>query len=235
MQPRGCCCMCVDTLFCWFLWPMLADSKLAKIDIFCLVSSCCETLMQARACECVMGGSLDTMCQNTIAFVSKTDRMVIWTNFCPNLSKLTKNMIDQCLEFSLSIRFSRKNLNLKLDENWLKCMLLILTLSWHDFRTRNVQICLWAVLAWCPLTDTKTVSQCPSDGRKRDVASDAKYVWWRHDQTDVTMIRTRQSAMATGNWMSQSVRTFDQGMNPRWLRYLLTWFVCIDLISYRRR
>ena len=56
--------------------------------------------MQARACECVMGGSLDTMCQNTIAFVSKTDRMVIWTNFRPNLNKLTKNMIDQCLEFS---------------------------------------------------------------------------------------------------------------------------------------
>ena len=29
-------CMCVSTLFCWFLWPMLADGKLTKIDI-CLI------------------------------------------------------------------------------------------------------------------------------------------------------------------------------------------------------
>ena len=163
-------------------------------------------------------------------------RMVIWTKLSSKLGQINQKHDRSIFGIRvLSIRFSRKNLNLKLDENWLKCMLLILTLSWHDFRTRNVQICLWAVLAWCPLTDTKTVSQCPSDGRKRDVASDAKYVWWRHDQTDVTMIKTRQSAMATGNWMSQSVRTFDQGVNPRRFRNLLTWFVCIDLISYRRR
>ena len=63
-------CMCISTLFCWFLWPMFVDSKLAKIDI-CLILFCSGTLMQARACECVMGGSLDTMCQTTIAFVSK--------------------------------------------------------------------------------------------------------------------------------------------------------------------
>ena len=106
-------------------------------------------------------------------------------------------------------------LNLKLIENWLRCMLFILTRPWHAFRTRNVRMCLRPVLAWCPLTDTKTVSQCPSDGQKPDVASDVKCVWWRHHQTDVTIIKTRQSAMVKGNSMSQLVRTFDRGLNTQ--------------------
>lgn len=235
MQPRGCCCMCVDTLFCWFLWPMLADSKLTKIGIFVWFRLAARPSCK-HALVSVWWVVLWTPCLRTPLLLSQ--KLTAWSFeqiFRPNLGKLTKNMIDQYLEFEFCQFDLWKNLDLKLDENWLKCMLLILTFSWHDFRTRNVQICLWTVLAWCPLTDTETVSQCPSDGQKRDVASDAKYVWWRHDQTDVTMIKTRQSAMATGNWMSQSVWTFDQGVNPGRLRNLLTWFVCTDLISYRRR
>ena len=76
---------------------MLADSKLAKIDI-CLILFCCETLTQARACECVMGVSLDTMCQNTIVFASKTDRMVIWTKLSSKFGQFDQKYL-QYLEF----------------------------------------------------------------------------------------------------------------------------------------
>jgi len=73
--------------------------------------------MQARACECVMGGSLDTMCQNTIAFVSRTDHMVIWTKISSKFEQFDQKH-DQYLGFDfLLIRISRKILNLKLVEN----------------------------------------------------------------------------------------------------------------------
>ena len=158
--------------------------------------------------------------------------MVIWTKLSSKFGQFDRKH-DQYLEFEfLLIRFSRKNLNLKLVQNWLICMLFILARPWSHFRTSDVPTCFWPVLAWCPPTDTKIVSQCPSDGQKRDVASDVKFVWWHHNQTVVTIITTRQSVMAQGNWMSQSVRTFDQGVNPRRFRNSLTWFVCIDLVSY---
>ena len=73
--------------------------------------------MQARACECVMGGFLDTMCQNTIAFASKTDHMAIWTKIPSKFEKFDQKH-DQYLGFHfLLIRISRKILNLKLVEN----------------------------------------------------------------------------------------------------------------------
>ena len=46
--------------------------------------------MQARACEGVMGGFLDTMCQNIIVFASKTDRMVIWTKLSSKLEQINQ-------------------------------------------------------------------------------------------------------------------------------------------------
>ena len=73
--------------------------------------------MQARACECMMGGSLDTMCQNTIAFASKTDRMAIWTKILSKFGQFDQKH-DQYLGFDfLLIQTSRKILNLKLVEN----------------------------------------------------------------------------------------------------------------------
>ena len=117
-------------------------------------------------------------------------------------------------------------------------MLFILTRLWHNFKTRNVRMCLWPVLAWCPLTDTKSVSQCSSNGQKRDVASDVKYIWCRHNQTNVTIIKTRQSAMAKGNWMSQSARTFNRGVNTPdgfaicWLGlFLQTWSLIPEVVT----
>ena len=207
-------CMCVSTLFCWFLWPMFVDSKLAKIDICLICFAVGPSCKHAPVSVCWV--VLWTPCVRPPLLLSqKTDHMAIWTKILSKFEQFDQKH-DQHLGFDfLLIRISRKILNLKLVENWLGCMLFILTRPWHDFRTRNVRMCLRPVLAWCPLLDTKTVSQCPSDGQKRDVASDVKYVWWRHDQTDVTIIKTRQSAMVKGNSMSQLVRTFDRGLNTQ--------------------
>ena len=157
--------------------------------------------------------------------------MAIWTKLLSKFEQFDQKH-DQYLEFDFFVNsIFRKILNLKLVQNWLRCMLFVLTRPWHNFRTRNVRMCLRPVLAWCPLSDTKTVSQFPSDGQRRDMASDVKYVWWRHNQTDVTIIKTRQSSMVKGNWMSQLVRTFDRGMNPRRFRNSLTCFVFLQIWS----
>ena len=58
--------------------------------------------MQARACECVMGGSLDTMCQATIAFASKTDHMAIWTKILSKFEQFDQKH-DQYLGFDFFV------------------------------------------------------------------------------------------------------------------------------------
>ena len=103
------------------------------------------------------------------------------------------------------------------------------------FRTRNVRMCLRPVFSRCPPKDTGTGSQCPFDGQKRDVANDVKNVRWCQDQTDLTITKTRQSAMMKGSGMSQLMRIFDQGVNSRRVRISLTRFAWSDLIFCRRR
>ena len=114
-------------------------------------------------------------------------------------------------------------------------MLFILTRPWHHFRTRNVWMCLRPVFSRCPPKHTGTVSQCPFDGQKRDVANDVKNVRWCQDQTDLTITKTRQSAMVKGSGMSQLMPIFDQGVNFRRVCNSLTQFAWSDLIFCRKR
>ena len=116
-------------------------------------------------------------------FCSKSTFLFKWGHFIQNI--WTKSGF----RFSNYFHFEKYYQNAKVT-NW---QVFLQTQPMTSSRTKTVRMCLQPVLVWCPREDIKTVSQCPFDGQKRDVAKDIKM------SDDVTVGQFRK--------MSQLART----------------------------